>query len=344
MNPREEEFTQDGELLATWWRQASPGCYYWRNKIPARHLPGQAIWLKTSDLKPGDAAVGVSFPRQQGAAVWPFAANATRGALMAAMQELGIRVLLEVDDNYLIPAPTMSDQWQVDFDRTGVDKHSMAAHGRIAQWVDGIIVSTRPLWDLYGRINPNVYLCENQVEPDDWPEPVKPDDRVFRVGWAASHSHIVDVPLVRRALTKTSEHPGVQVLVYGLADVMRFPGAVKRVGWTDTLAEFRRSLQQLDVGICPLIENPWSVCKSAIKAYEYALAAALPIVQDSVVYEPYQGPTIRCRTASDWQAALRWCVLNQDEARRLGREAREYVLKHHDIRQHIGAWREAICG
>lgn len=343
MNPRQEEFVPDGHLLATWWRQLSPGTYYWRNVLPARFLPGQVLDLKTRDLQPSDHEIGVQFPRQMGVAVWPFAANATRGALMAAQQELGYRVLLEADDNYFIPPPTMGRGWQLDFDRTGNDNHSFKAHARIAEWVDGVIVSTEPLAELYGQVNQNIYLCPNQTDPADWDEPEKPQDGVLRVGWAASHSHIPDVPLVRRALAKAADHPNTHVLVYGLADVVKFPGRVRRVGWTDTLADYRRSMQQLDVGICPLVETPWSVCKSAIKAYEYALCAALPIVQDSIVYEPYQGPTIRCRTASDWQEALRWCVNHPDEARQMGREARAYVLEHHDIRDHMRPWREAIC-
>ena len=342
MTPRTEEFTQDGELLATWWRQASPGCFYWRNLIPARHLPGQVLYLRTGDLQP-HPTLDVEVPRQTGVAIWPFSGNATRAAIMASMQEHGIRVLLEADDNYLIPSPTLGPDWQIDFDRSGNDKHSLAAHARIAEWADGIIVSTRPLQAVYSQLNKNVYLCPNQTDPEDWSEPEKPDDGVLRIGWGASHSHIVDVPLVRRALVKAAEHPATQVLVYGLADIVRFPGAVKRVGWTDKLGDYRRSLQQLDVGICPLVENLWSICKSAIKAYEYALAGALPIVQDSVVYEPYQGPTIRCKTAKDWERALRWCSLNQDEVRRLGQEAREYVVAKHNIRDHIGTWREAVC-
>lgn len=343
VNPRSEEFTQDGELLATWWRQASPGCFYWRNLIPARHLPGQVLYLTTSDLQPHDT-FDVHVPRQVGAAVWPFSGNATRGAIMASMQEHGIRVLLEADDNYLIPSPTLGPDWQIGFDRTGQDKHSLQAHARIAQWVNGIIVSTPKLRDIYRQLNRSVYLCENQVDPDDWPEPEKLGDGILRIGYAGSHSHIVDLPLIRRGLAKAAEMPGTEVWVYGLGDICKFPGHVRKVPWTDNLADYRRSLQKLDVGLCPLVENPWSICKSAIKAYEYALAGTLPIVQDSIVYDSYQGPSIRCRTTKDWQAALKWCALNPDEVRSLAREARAYVIAKHDIRNHMDAWKEAILG
>lgn len=339
---RREEFTQDGELLATWWRQNSPGCYYWRCLIPARHLPGQVLRFKTFDLEEdGDS---FAFPRTKGAAIWQFAGNATRGTLMAGMQTEGIRVLMEVDDNYLIAPDVHGGGWQTELDRNGsTDRDSFNAHARLCKFVDGIIVSTPELGDLYSRLNENIYVCPNSVDPSDWQETAKPNDGIFRIGWAASHSHLADVPLVRRALMKAAEQPNVEVYVYGIGDIYKFPGRVKKVGWTDDLAEYRRNLSLCDVHICPLIQTDWSRFKSDIKAIEGAMAGAWPIVSSAIPYRPWHDKTMVCTTAKNWEQALMWAIRHRDEVPRLASEAKKYVLEQRTIVKHIHKWREAAC-
>jgi hypothetical protein len=42
-------------------------------------------------------------------------------------------------------------------------------------------------------------VCRNSIDPLDWPEPEKPTDGVFRVGYAASASHLYDAADIDRA-------------------------------------------------------------------------------------------------------------------------------------------------
>ena len=347
--PRREEFTQDGELLATWWRQSSPGCYYWRCLLPARRLPGQVLRFVSSDL--AERSDGeLWWPRMQGACVWQFPGNATTGTLMRGMQTDGIRVLMDVDDNYLRVPDVMvngglTSGWQVGLDRNGsTDKYSFEAHARIARFVDGIIVATPALADLYSQLNPNVYVCRNSVEPTDWPEPEQRHDGVLRIGWAASHSHKFDAPLVRRALKWAADQPNVEVYTYGVGEVYKFPGRVRKVAWTDDLTEYRRSLSLCDVHICPLIETDWSRHKSDIKAMEAAMAGAWPIVSSAEPYRPWHDRTMVCTTAKDWEDAMRWVVRHRDEIPALARKAKEYVLAERTVEHEISRWREAVAG
>ena len=71
-----------------------------------------------------------------------FSGNATRGILMAEMQEVGVRVFMEVDDNYLVAAPFSNNDWEIRIDRSPADAHSSEAHRQIVPWCDGVIVST----------------------------------------------------------------------------------------------------------------------------------------------------------------------------------------------------------
>lgn len=286
----------------------------------------------------------IIFPRQVGAAVWQFAGNATKGVLMAAMQEQGTRVLMEADDNYIVGADMTGPSWQHRLDRTPADRHSYEAHVKLCRFADGIIVSTENLAGWYEGLNDNVYVCPNAIDPVDWPEPAKKDDGVLRIGWAASHSHIVDAPLVRRALAWASEQRNVEVWVYGIGDIVKFPGAVKRVPWTDTLEDYRASLSLCDVHLCPLGETQWAAGKSDLKALESTMAGAWPIVSGATAYKPWHDRTMVCKTAKDWRNALQWCIGHRDEIKGLAAEAMDYVSSHRLMKNTAPLWREAVTG
>lgn len=330
--------------LATFWTQITPGTTYIRCEVPAWHLPAAVCDLTFKDLAP-DENGDPHMPRQQGdCAIWQYVGSMTRGALMAWQQEQGLRVLLEVDDNYLIPPPTASGWEGKDSDRAGEDRSTRESHRRIAGWCDGIICATEPLADAYRALNPNVFVCPNSVEPDDW-DVEKPDDGVLRIGWAASSSHWVDAPLVRRALRWAAQQKDVEVWFLGTPPAGWGKGWFRNLPWTENLAQYRANLGVLDVGVCPLVDTQWSRGKSDLKALEYAMAGALPVMSDVPPYAPWQGgPGLFARSATDFEKAIRWCVFHREEAKAIARDAREYVLTERTIGKHIWKWREAATG
>jgi glycosyltransferase involved in cell wall biosynthesis len=263
---------------------------------------------------------------------------------MAAMKEQGIRVLMETDDNYTIPRDLRLGDWAAKIE-PGSDDHSREAHMRLCKWVDGIIVATENLAEHYSKLNPNVYVCPNSIDPDDWPEYEKPDDGILRIGWGASHSHMVDAPLVQRAFRWASEQPNVEVWVFGIGDAAKFPYRVKRAPWTDDQAEYRRLLATCDVHVCPLYETPWSAGKSDWKALDAAMAGAWPIVSSATPYKPWHNLSyITCTTEKEWLNALKWVVRHRDEIPRLAAQAKGYVMSKRLIGQNIHYWREAVNG
>lgn len=332
-------------VKATFWRQATSGTSYWRTQVPARYLPGKVCDLTPKDLQE-DTDGNIVFPRQEGAAIWQFSGNTTRGLMMAGMHEQGIPVLMEVDDNYLIESEAgkagIANHWTHTIEESvETGAHSFEAHGKLARWVDGMIVASHGLEEAYRKINPRVFVCPNALARDDWPEPDKPDDGVLRIVWAGSASHVNDAHVIRRAFDWAAKQDGVEAWVFGVRSV-QFDRRIQRAPWTDSLTEYRRNLQMFDVGVCPLVETRWARCKSHVKALEYAASGVYPVVQKGIVYADYQGPCIRAGTSGDWERAVRWCVIHRDEIRELGKQAREYVLAEHEMSGHIHKWAEAI--
>lgn len=329
------------DYLASFYHQATPGTTYWRCLLPARYLPGITVF--NHPVLEND-----EFPRHRGAAVMQFGGDAAHYLEAKFMQEAhGIRVLVEVDDNYLAWNPRMK--------RTGwVDKlrpdggFSVEGHRKLVAAADGVIVTTDHLAKQYRKVNENVFVCPNQIDPPDWPELVKPDDGVFRVGWFASGSHQGDGSLIRRALDWASRQKDVEVVLGGVGATsgkpwFKFP--FKHVAWTNDFGAYRRMLAQLDVGLAPVVGSPWATCRSDLKALEYAMVGAAPVLSVQPPYVDWADGE-RCLKAKDEKGfldAVKWMVTHRGEARQMGADARKHVLEHRTVEANISKWTEAVC-
>jgi hypothetical protein len=205
------------EPLATFWlreRPATPLDTYWRANVPARHM---------------HAAVRVLDPKgalQEGAAaifVTPYTPLELRA--MREARERGLRVLVEVDDDWLGIDPKylaivelpLNVSPEVVKRATSEQRDRQRLHREAAKAADAVIVSTPALADLYRPINPNVFVCLNSIDADDWPAALRqrPVGDRFRVGFAGSTSHADDVPLIRDACEWASHQEDIEVRFIG---------------------------------------------------------------------------------------------------------------------------------
>lgn len=341
---RLEEFYPETKPVATFWRQGTEGTYYWRLLIPARHLPARVNSLTYRDTNEECMA------RQEGTAVWQFLGDLERTKFAARIQSEGVRSLMEVDDNYLVPAPTapgirggwsptVRKSWE-----TGATGYSHQAHRLLLSSIDGLIASTDEIANQYeGRVPAGIIVCPNSVDPADW-EPVAHGhtDRNTVVGYAGSDSHYYDLALVERALDRAHRMGASLVKMGAHQNPWSWPH--EQIPWTNDLPGYRKSLQSLDVGLCPLKRGRWHDCKSDIKCMEYLMAGVLPIVQaDSPVYGEWADIVPSATTPKEWERVLAdvlsWSV---EERFRVWARAHAWLLEHKTIHQHIGKWRRAI--
>lgn len=332
------------QLKATFYHQATTGTTYWRCQLPARYLPGQAMPV-TATIADVDPDTGhFDFYENAGTAVWQFPGSQDSQVAILNMKAAGIRVLIESDDNYFDlsdPLTRSRAGWGLHIEDA---PHSVEGHRYIVESADGVIVTTPSLAEVYRRVNPNVYLCPNQIDPADYPEEwEKPDDGVFRIGWFASASHDRDEHLVRRALSWASRQPDVEIVTMGVNPFM-WNFARRHIEWSPDLDVYRKAMYELDVGVCPVERSGWSVCRSDAKALEYAAAGALPIMSSLPSYESWRGKAgLHAATAKDFEDQIRWCVKHRDAAREKAREAREYVMTERTVPANIHRWEEAVA-
>jgi hypothetical protein len=352
------DFESEGSL-ATFWRQATPGTTYWRGWLPMKYLPGNVVGMDVGSLEVEggdvetdkwhpDGPVRLVLKGQEGTAIWQFLGDDARSRIVFQLQRQGVRTLMEVDDTYLRFAPTLygkNSAWT----RTHAEAvangtgYSIEMHRMQVPLMDGIICSTDFLANEYERVNPNVYVCPNSIDPTDWEGFEREESDVLRIGYYGSMSHVRDYPLVKKALKWAARQDGVEVVMIGFVP----PGFRGRsFPWTDDIMEGRKNLGKIDVGIAPLVRNHWADGKSDVKALEYAMAGVMPIVQDAPPYDPWvkRGWDFVANTSSDWETMLRLVVSERGAVATWAAEAKRYVLEERTIQGNIHKWEEAVRG
>lgn len=343
---------QEPDMLASFYYQATHACAYLRCILPARYLPGVAtgemyshVRLKDGVEEPQgeDDIEAIEFPFHHGkTAVMQFAGDSTWAVLQHHLQVQGVRTLVEVDDNYLTDpgkdVRTKSNWGQ----KIGSAMHTYQGHRYIVNWADGVIVTTEQLASAYRRENKNVYVIPNPVDPWDWRHVKRKPDDVFRIGWIASHSHTKDIPLVRRAFEWASRQKGVEVVCLGITPGWGFEHT--QLPWVDDLDAYRMMMGTLDVGVCPVVPDQFSLFRSDIKASEYAMGGAAVICSDVPPYADWEHEAncLKAASAKDFYHHVKRLVQNRDETKQLAAEGRKWVDANRNIHRLMPLWEEAL--
>lgn len=190
-----------------------------------------------------------------------------------------------------------------------------------------------------------------------------------RIGWFGSKGHFEDMKMVIPAIKNVlAKYPEAKFVYCG------FGGAssdrlVTEVGWgEDVFKEIPRHRREFviavpeefwpikhqmldfDIGIAPLIDDPFNHCKSQIKWMEYAMLHTPCVVSPTVYTEhPYaKGKStvthgkdaFVANTTEEWEIYLSKLVEDAKLRRKMGEKARANVLKDWNIDNHWTKWLE----
>lgn len=117
------------------------------------------------------------------------------------------------------------------------------------------------------------------------------------------------------------------------------------IEWQD-LPAYREALHTLDVGVAPIVGTPWALCRSDLKALEYTMGGAVPVLSDVPPYAPWTDGEncMKAKSPHDFYKAVQHLVRNRDEVKQLAAAAKDYVLSNRTTEKQIGLWREAVDG
>ena len=94
--------------------------------------------------------------------------------------------------------------------------------------------------------------------------------------------------------------------------------------------KFPKYMDETDILVVPLAENPYTICKSAIKFGETSSARVPGCYQDIRQYQEvikHGKNGYLCKTADDWYNCISDLIENKERRRRMGKRAFETVLK-----------------
>lgn len=287
--------------------------YYWRTLAPARAVDGNACLIPEAGgfyavTQPNDDTEFrwdqdeqglTTYPDHEGAAVW-IRPDLARASHAKAMRQLhGVRTIAETDDNYLA-----DNKFNIYMRENGFGAQEQLDHMKSVASMDAVVFSTEWLRNFYykrlgkefgkPRLPPS-FVCRNHVFADDWPL-LEDYDGPVRVGWMGSPSHVWDVNLAWPALLYAKQNGAKTVMVgYDPAEGnITHPKAKANVGqWRKVDYEYvpwrkldgtSRMRLPIDIGLCPLLANEFTLGKSDIKAIEYAISGAAVIAQNIPVF------------------------------------------------------------
>lgn len=340
---------QDDEAcLGTFWRQATPGTTYWRCHLPALYLPAQVANFGKEPVEYDDETDILTLHGQRGVAIWQFLGDDGRSRFAMKQVAQGIPTVMELDDNYLIK-PTShgpavwaktameANQKLVAGNGTG---YSIEAHKAVLPFFNALIVSTYRLAEVYADWHDNIFVCENAVDPTDWN--VKREARETPMfGYYGSSGHARDFATMKKAFKRLSRRRPWTFIGFTPPG---WSGAT--APWEPGLMAARQNLGLIDIGVCPLLSDPFSQCKSDIKAMEYAMAGVMPIVSRTEPYrwwwDDQKWPWV-AGSDVEWSEVLQAAAaLSAQEVADEAAKAKALVLEHRTIQDNVHLWREVI--
>lgn len=284
--------------------------------------------------------------------------------ILATAQHYKRKVIVDMDDNYL----------DIRADNPAAKDYEIGKEGRsymqaFLELADGITVSTQPLKELYLRHNKKIDVLPNCNDIKDWATPFKRNDGFIRIGYAGGSAHNDDLDLICEPIAKIlHKYPNVIFETVGAISVEKareMAGKMLKFANHKILERFRitggtlawqgypelLSSQGWDIGIAPLIDEPFNRGKSHIKWMEYAMigipTVASPVypyieaVQKVKVIE--HGKTgLFASNADEWFENLEMLVKNPDIRERLARNAYEFIKEEWQQEQWAKKWKKVI--
>jgi processive 1,2-diacylglycerol beta-glucosyltransferase len=287
--------------------------------------------------------------------------------LVKLLQQAGKKVVFDNDDTYKPNSgvPTAVKR----FTKEAGDKLRRYNKNIISfiKQADLVTTTTEFLADEYRQYNKNVIVLPNCIDPFNWDEPLRSEGDKIRVGLVGSVSANDEYEHIKEAIYYLKGREDVEIVVYGLppkdSEAYKIAREVykKEMKFWDSFVDERqpqtaikdyfRTLNELrlDLMLIPRQENYFNKCKSNIKYLEASMCE-IPVIAQGFTDKnsPYDKDIdgtngIIVKTGRSWIPALKKLLNNKELRREMGRNAKQYTLKHFNIENNYKKWAEAYA-
>lgn len=281
------------------------------------------------------------------------------------MKKLGKKIVFDNDDTASLDKghPFYSID---EFGKSGnQEKYKVLVDNFILN-ADAVTTTTEFLAEEYRKLNKNVFVLPNCVDPDDWPEPKRNEGDKVRILLSGSAAYTQDFEHIKDYLRELDERDDVQLILYGLwGDKKRkehklvektykkeytFWDSLKNLEhqeWT-SMAEYFDALNDLrvDIMLIPRKDNYFNRCKSNVKFLEASMLE-IPVVAQSFLTKdsPYdivigEDVGLLATDIESWKKQTEKLISDKKLRRDMGKRAMEYVVENFHIEKHINKWEQ----
>jgi glycosyltransferase involved in cell wall biosynthesis len=336
---------------------ALQGCYFVRAMVPLREggWDGDRTSFYSEVMSPEEKAKAVL----DSEVVVFHRPNDDRSLKVAQhLRAQGKKIVMDNDDTYkglgglaLGPIFTKIDQAIDDFVR----------------YADMVTCSTEFLADEYRKLNSNVVVLPNYIDPEDWPEvPQRNTGEKVRIGIVGSVGLNSDVTHVRYVIKALSDRDDVQLVLFALpkkdhTTIERVQKLYEKeyayweslnIEWQPfvNMKDYIETLDnlKLDILMIPRSDDYFNRCKSNLKFLEASMLE-IPVVAQGFAdgLSPYQvdpEDSAHMSVVTDntkWEETLERLIQDKEYRQQVGKKAREYVMNKYAIGNNINKWTTA---
>lgn len=284
--------------------------------------------------------------------------------LARMLKKIGKKIVFDNDDTYKDHGGLKLNEF-LDKQRMvkGLEKINHIVDAFIKE-ADLVTCSTEFLKDEYLKLNPNVEVLPNCIDPFYFDEPLKNDTDVVRIGIVGSIAVTKDFWVIKPILDHFKDRKDVKFVLFSLPPdkedkFMRelyaeeyaylesydfeWQPFVPMHQYYDTLNELR-----LDIAVIPRHDNYFNRCKSNLKFLEMSMFEIPVIAQSfSTGDSPYEANPedakhmILAQTDQEWIDAIEDLVADKEKRAKIGKTAKEYVLANYNIEDKAHLWEDA---
>lgn len=247
--------------------------------------------------------------------------------------------------------------------KQGLEKLNDATD-KFIEIADLVTCSTEKLAEEYRKINPNVIVLPNCIDPFYFDEPLKNETDKIRIGVTGSVGITSDIEVLRPILEHYRGDKRIQLVLFSLPPAkddkitrelyseeykfwdsmdIEWQPFVPAEEYYDKLNELR-----LDMIIIPRADNYFNRCKSNLKFLENSMLEIPTIAQAFDTGDsPYQqnpddqNYMLLANTKEEWIEQIEKLITNKELREEMGKKAKEYVEENYNINTKAHLWKEA---
>lgn len=287
--------------------------------------------------------------------------NTDKLKLARYLKSIGKKIVYDNDDTYKDDNSVKLNAYmtaeRVKKGMEAIDKFS----SEFIKEADLVTCTTEFLAEEYRKINPNVVVLPNMIDPFYFDEPLRNEGDKVRIGITGSVGLTSDLDALAPIFRHYEKDDRVELVFFSLNEPTeqlrkiydgeyRVLESLKNIEWHPLVPaqDYYDKLNslKLDIQIIPRADNYFNRCKSNLKFLESSMLE-IPVVAQAFSdgKSPYQGEEdskymLLAENTEEFIKHIDTLIENKELRREMGEKAREYVEENYDINKTAHIWED----